>query len=123
MSPAAGAKYRLTANLFAIPFGISGLAQAWGAAHLLSLVPTWPRDALWSLAGAVWLGLVIGCTAQLRNSRTLAGEIADQTYGPFVALAVIVLMLFGGPSRSTGCRSAARSSSPGSSSPCWPVHG
>jgi tellurite resistance protein len=42
----------LRANLFAVAFGLAGLAQAWS---LVTGVPGWPANVLWIIATAVWL--------------------------------------------------------------------
>ena len=89
-------RYRLTANLFAIPFGVGGLAQCWTIAAQRTSVPSWPGDVLWLAATALWLSVLIGYSLQLGNGRTLTGELADPTFGPFVALAAIIPMLLSG---------------------------
>lgn len=89
-------RYRLTPNLFGIAFTVCGLAQCWTLAHALEGIPRWPSDTLWILGAALWLLVLVGYVGQLRHGRTLASELADPTWGPFIALATIVPMLLGG---------------------------
>jgi hypothetical protein len=40
----------LTASLFAVAFGVAGLAQAWSTVTRLANVPDWPGNVLWIAA-------------------------------------------------------------------------
>ncbi|GAA1875204.1 hypothetical protein GCM10009836_65560 [Pseudonocardia ailaonensis] len=82
---------RITPNLFGIATGTAGLGAAWQVAHGQGLVPDWPAAALFALAAAVWLALVV---ARMR-SRTLVGEWRDPVLGPFVSLVPIGGMVLG----------------------------
>jgi len=88
-------RHRLTPNLFAIPFGVSGLAQCWTVAADLGTAPAWPGGVLWVLAAAVWVLVAGAWLSRLRRPADLGRELADPTTGPFVAVAVIVPMLLG----------------------------
>src|SRR5690348_4431567 len=87
--------YRLTPNLFAVGFGVAGLAQAWAAAAGTVHTPLWPSYCLWILAAVIWL-VTLAC--YLRNTASqgrLRTEAKDPVQGPFTALAAIVPMLLG----------------------------
>jgi tellurite resistance protein len=84
---------RLPPNLFGIPFGLCGLAQCWALGATLASVPHWPSEALWVLAGAVWLGLLARYLAGAAASGRPWADLTDPTTNPFTALIVIVPML------------------------------
>jgi len=86
---------RLTPNLFAIPFGLCGLAECWSVAHTLAFVPAWPADAVWALAAGVWLGILGAYLADVVAGGRVRTELADPAFGPFTALIGIVPMLLG----------------------------
>jgi tellurite resistance protein len=86
---------RLTANLFAVAFGVVGLAQAWSAVALLAGASDWPADAAWIIAAVIWLVTVVGYLANVAAQRRWKTELSDPTFGPFTALIVIVPMLLG----------------------------
>jgi tellurite resistance protein len=52
------APIRLTPNLFAISFGLAGLAECWSTAAELTTIPSGVGDALWVVTAALWV--VIG---------------------------------------------------------------
>jgi hypothetical protein len=56
-----GEALHLTANLFAVAFGVAGLAQAWSAVTRLAGASDWPGNALWIVA-AVTSGAGIPAT-------------------------------------------------------------
>jgi tellurite resistance protein len=87
--------YRPAANIFGISFGLAGLAQAWSTAATLAGVPGWPGDALWTVTAAAWLATMIGYATNLSRTHRWREQLADRTFGPFVALAFIVPMLLG----------------------------
>jgi tellurite resistance protein len=91
-----GAPY-LTANLFAVAFGMTGLAQAWSTATRLANGPDWPGNALWIVAALVWLIILIAYLANVAAQRRWRSELSDPTFGPFTSLIVIVPMLLGVP--------------------------
>ena len=87
---------RITPNLFGISFGLAGLAQAWTEAGRLSPTPTAVADAFWLIAGAAWLiTLALYLRSIFTDGRTRT-ELADPTFGPFVAVPAIVGMLLTG---------------------------
>ena len=85
-----GPPRRITPNLFGISFGLAGLAQAWTEAGRLSPTPTAVADAFWLIAGAAWLmTLALYLRSIFTDGRTRT-ELADPTFGPFVAVPAIV---------------------------------
>jgi tellurite resistance protein len=84
-------------NLFSIPFGLSGLAQCWAASRRETAAPWWAADIVWILAALGWGVVLLAYTTQLsRHRRTIFAELADPVYGPFLSVAFIVPMLWGG---------------------------
>ena len=87
---------RIPPNLFAISFGLGGLAQTWTAAARVTATPSVVAEGLWLVDGAVWiitLGLYLRSVYAGRRGRT---ELADPVFGPFVAVPAIVAMLLAG---------------------------
>ena len=80
----------LTANLFAVAFGVAGLAQAWSAVTRLAGVSDWPGNVLWIVAALTWLITLAGYRANVAAQRRWKTELSDPTFGPFTALIVIV---------------------------------
>ena len=93
--PVRGPRHRLPANLFAIPFGLAGLAQCWTVAADLGTAPGWPGGVLWVLCAAVWALVTAAWSVRVHRPADLARELADPTTGPFVAVSVIVPMMLG----------------------------
>lgn len=87
----------LTANLFAVCFGLAGLSQAWTVLMRLVHGPDWPGNALWIATALVWLVTAIGYLANVAAQRRWARELADPTFGPFTSLLFIVPVLLSVP--------------------------
>jgi tellurite resistance protein len=85
----------LTANLFAVAFGVAGLAQAWTAVTQLAGASDWPGNVLWIVAAVTWLITLIAYLANVGAQDRWKTELSDPTFGPFTALIVIVPMLLG----------------------------
>jgi tellurite resistance protein len=85
----------LTANLFAVPFGLAGLAEAWSTATRLAGASDWAANALWILAAVAWLVTLAAYLANVGAQRRWRTELSDPTFGPFTALIVIVPMMLG----------------------------
>jgi len=90
-----GTALSLTANLFAVAFGLAGLAQAWSAATQLAGSSDWPGNVLWIVAALTWLVTLVGYVANVAAQRRWKTELSDPTFGPFTALIVIIPMLLG----------------------------
>lgn len=88
-------RYRITANLFAIPFGLAGLAQCWTAAHDVGAVPLWPATVGWAVDAAAWLLVAAVYFGRHHTAAAVNRELIDPTFGPFVAVAAIVPMMLG----------------------------
>jgi tellurite resistance protein len=88
------APIRVTPNLFAIAFGIAGLAGCWRVAPEVVGSPGSIGDALAVVSAIAWVAVGAGWAAQIvRGSRPLDAELHDPVLGPFVSLAPIVGML------------------------------
>lgn len=87
--------YRVTPNVFGMPFGVCGLAQIWSTAHAVSGTPRWPADALWIAAACIWLATLIWYLGNVIRGGRLRTELKDPVFAPFTALIVIVPMLLG----------------------------
>jgi tellurite resistance protein len=82
---------RFPPNLFAIPFGLAGLAEAWHAAEQTLHTPEEIPDALSIVAALAWVALM-GCyTAQ--GTRNNFADFRNKTFSPFISLAPITGML------------------------------
>jgi tellurite resistance protein len=90
-----GETLHLTANLFAVAFGVVGLAQAWAAVALLAGDSDWPANALWIVGAVIWLITLASYLANVAAQRRWKTELSDPTFGPFTSLIVIVPMLLG----------------------------
>jgi tellurite resistance protein len=87
---------RITPNLFAISFGLAGVAQTWSTAARLTPAPAAVAAALWVLDGAVWLTTLAFYLRSLSVGRRWRTELADRIFGPFVSVPAIVGMLLAG---------------------------
>jgi tellurite resistance protein len=93
-TPAARPQAGITPNLFAIPFGLAGLATCWGYAAVLRLAPGLVAGILFLIAAAAWLALVVGYLSQVpRRPGGWRGELADPVLAPFVSLIPITGMV------------------------------
>lgn len=82
---------RFPPNLFAVSFGLVGLAEVWRAAektlHTSGAVP----DVISVVAAAVWAVLLV-CYL-LQGSRSAFADLRDRTFSPFPSLAPITGMV------------------------------
>jgi tellurite resistance protein len=85
----------LTANLFAVAFGLAGLAQAWSTVTLVVGASSLAGDVLWILAAVAWLIISAAYLANVAVRHRWKTELSDPTFGPFIPLIVIVPMLLG----------------------------
>jgi tellurite resistance protein len=84
----------ITPNMFGISYGLAGLATCWGYAAMLGLAPGSVAGALFIVAAAVWLVLVIGYLSQVpRRPGGWRRELTDPVLAPFLSLIPIVGML------------------------------
>ncbi|HEX4831784.1 MAG TPA: hypothetical protein VH478_11905 [Trebonia sp.] len=82
---------RFPPNLFAIPFGLAGLAEAWDAAGPTLRTPTAVPDAVSVIAALAWVTL-LACYGAQGTAGALA-DFRDKTLSPFMSLAPITGML------------------------------
>jgi tellurite resistance protein len=78
---------RIPNNLFGISFGIAGLAGSWSAARPILHTSIDVSNALYILAAAVWLLVLVLYVAQ--GPRRIMADLRDQTLGAFSSVAVI----------------------------------
>lgn len=84
-------RHRFPPNLFAIPFGLTGLAEAWHAAEQTLPTPEAIPDALSILSALAWVTLMACYCAQ--GCRNTLADFRDRTFSPFISLAPITGML------------------------------
>jgi tellurite resistance protein len=86
----------ITPTMFGMSYGLAGLAVCWGYAAALGLVPASVAEALFAIAAAVWLALVVGYLSQVpHRPGGWRRELTDPVLAPFVSLVPIVGMLLG----------------------------
>lgn len=82
---------RFPPNLFAISFGLAGLASVWHAAertlHTSQAIP----DSIGILAALVWITLLAGYV--LQGVHTMVADLKHRIFSPFLSLAPITAML------------------------------
>ncbi len=87
--------YRVTANVFGVPFGFCGLAQCWTTAHAVAGTPRWPADTLWIITAAIWVASLMWYGHDVVRGGRVRTELTDPVFAPFTALTVIVPMFLG----------------------------
>lgn len=85
---------RIPPNLFAIPFGIAGLADVWAAARPILHNSAAVYNSLYIAAAALWAIILAAYGAQ--GVRRVRADARDPVMGPFVSLAVITPTLVSG---------------------------
>jgi tellurite resistance protein len=86
---------RLPPNLFAVSFGLAGVAETWSAVAANWGTGRVAADIAWIATALVWV-VTLGCyLANVAARRAWRTELGDATFGPFVALTAIVPMLCG----------------------------
>jgi tellurite resistance protein len=81
----------ITPNLFAVAFGIVGLAEAWRAAQPTLGTPSAVANALFIGGSCVWLILIVLYGRQ--GHRHVHRDLQDKVMAPFVSLIPIIGML------------------------------
>ncbi len=82
---------RFPPNLFAIPFGLAGLTDAWDAAQPVLHTPAAVPDAISVVAALAWVTLLVCYLAQ--GSASALADFRNKTFSPFLSLAPITGML------------------------------
>ena len=90
--PAPGLR-RISPSLFAIAFGLAGLGDVWHAARPLLRVPSAVAAAIFIVAAAVWLILLVAYLVQ--GGEQLEADVRDPVLAPFVSVALITPMILG----------------------------
>ncbi|MFF7212910.1 TDT family transporter [Streptomyces sp. NPDC008238] len=86
-------KWPIPLNLFGMPFGLVGLADAWLVAAGAGRAPRGVADGLLILSAAVWVLVTVAYLNHALRTRSLARDLTDPAAGPFAALCVIVPMV------------------------------
>ena len=87
---------RLAANVFAVPFGVVGLARLWREAAQTGLAPEGPALGLHVLAAVLWVGIAAVWLVRAAADPARAGrELADPVADPFLVLAPLTATLLG----------------------------
>jgi tellurite resistance protein len=83
---------RLPLNLFAVPFGLAGLATSWDAARQVTHSPAEVGASLWLVALGVWLVIVglFAWRAHFSTAGSIVSDLRNPITGPFAALAPLV---------------------------------
>lgn len=92
---ARGQPLLLNAHLFAVAFGLAGLAQAWSTVRQLAGASDWPGNVLWIVTGLIWLITLAAYLTNIARQRRWNTVLSDPTFAPFAALIFIVPMLLG----------------------------
>lgn len=90
-----GSRAPVKLNVFAIPFGLAGLAGTWTAAELFLDGPAVLPAALWVVACLAWVATVLLYVYWSGGRAAIAADLVDPVLGPFAALVPITAMLLG----------------------------
>jgi tellurite resistance protein len=82
---------RFPPNLFAIPFGLAGLVEAWDAAGPTLRTPSAVPGAISVVAALAWVILLAGYFGQ--GTASFVADFRNKTFSPFISLAPITGML------------------------------
>ncbi|MCW2529551.1 MAG: potassium-tellurite ethidium and proflavin transporter [Pseudonocardiales bacterium] len=82
--------YRIPLNLFAVGFGISGLAETWRTAAAAGSVPQWIGDGILALGAVAWAGTLTLYVAWAARHRVLArADLVGPVTAPLASLVLI----------------------------------
>jgi tellurite resistance protein len=82
---------RFPPNLFAIPFGLAGLVEAWDTAGRTLHTPQAVPDVISVITALTWVTLLVCYCAQ--GTRSSFADFRNKTFSPFLSLAPITGML------------------------------
>jgi tellurite resistance protein len=89
-------KARLPLNTFAIPLGLTGLAEAWSDAGAALDLPIVLSEAFWVIAAVVWIWMIVAHVARGAHSEAnFASQLMHPAQGPIAAIMPIIGMLVG----------------------------
>jgi tellurite resistance protein len=87
---------RIPLNLFAIPLGLTGLAETWSDAGVSLIFPLALTEVFWAIAAIAWVWMIAAHLARgARSEATLASQLRHPAQGPTAAIVPIVGMLLG----------------------------
>jgi tellurite resistance protein len=85
---------RIPPNLFAIPFGLTGLGVVWATMSKYDRAPRLVADVLFAVAALLWLIMLVGYLRYVVAHRdTVRADLTDTVTSPFTSVVVIVPML------------------------------
>jgi tellurite resistance protein len=89
-------KARIPLNTFAIPLGLTGLAEAWSDAGTALHFPVPLSESFWVIAAIAWIWMTVAHLARgARSESTFASQLAHPAQGPIAAIMPIIGMLLG----------------------------
>jgi tellurite resistance protein len=89
-------KARIPLNTFAIPLGLTGLAEAWSDAGVALHVPIPLSQTFWVIAGIAWVWMIVAHLVLGAGSQaSFASQLAHPAQGPIAAIMPIIGMLVG----------------------------
>ena len=81
-------------NVFAIAFGLAGLAGTWSAAASAGLAPQWIAQALLAVAAVTWLVVLVAyLVSALGHGGSRRSDLTHPALAPIVSLALITPMV------------------------------
>jgi tellurite resistance protein len=87
---------RVPLNTFAIPLGLTGLAEIWSDAGTALHLPVALTEAFWVVATAAWLWMITAHIVRgARADASFASQLKHPAQGPIAAIIPIVGMLIG----------------------------
>jgi tellurite resistance protein len=88
------ARVRVPPNLFAIPFGLTGLGVVWATMSKYDRAPRFVAEVLFAVAALMWLIILVRYLHYaLVHRDTLRADLTDTVSSPFTSVIVIVPML------------------------------
>jgi tellurite resistance protein len=87
---------RIPLNTFAIPLGLTGLAEIWSDAGTALAFPVALTEAFWIIATGAWLWMITAHIVRgARSDASFASQLKHPAQGPVAAIMPIVGMLIG----------------------------
>ena len=87
---------RIPLNLFAIPLGLTGLAETWSDAGDALHLPTALTESFWVVAAIAWVWMIAAHVIRGAHSQaSLGSQLRHPVQGPIAAIVPIVGMLLG----------------------------
>ena len=87
---------RIPLNTFAIPLGLTGLAELWSDSGTALHLPVPITESFWVIGAVAWLWMIAAhIIRSVRSNASLASQLKHPTQGPIAAIIPIVGMLVG----------------------------